>query len=343
MLILSYVTNFQTVPHRAGIYNGRMRPRRTPGERSTPQGSHVPVLLKEVLEALHPGPGEIVVDCTLGKAGHACEILKRLGLSGLLLGFDLDTDNLQQARSLLEKVGHPFDIIHGNYAGLVQALAERSKAGVHGLIADLGMSSMQVDDSERGFSFVRDGPLDMRMDRTRGKTAAETLQTISETDLVTLLTELGDEPDAAVIASGIVRHREQEPIIRTRQLSDLIGQLVRKPSERGKGWVLSPKRGKFTIHPAARTFQALRIHVNRELANLKNLLRVLPEVLLPGGRAAIISFHSGEDRLVKSAFKDGLRSGVYSRISEDPVRASFEEVGRNPRSRSAKLRWAVKN
>lgn len=310
------------------------------GRRSTPQGGHVPVMLREVLEVLRPVAGELMVDCTLGKAGHSLELLRAVGPSGKLFAFDMDNDNLPEAEKLLKEVGHPHQVIHGNFAGLQAGLAAAGVTQVHGVLADLGMSSMQVDDAERGFSFVRDGPLDMRMDRSRGKSAEEFLATVSVEELTQILSELGDEPAAAKIAKGIVDFRQQGRLTRTRELSDLIGSLVNQPVERGKGWKLSPKKGKFTLHPAARTFQALRIMLNRELANLKNLLRVLPDVLLPGGRVAIISFHSGEDRLVKAAFKEGLARGIYSKISEDPLRASYEEVGRNPRSRSAKMRTA---
>jgi 16S rRNA (cytosine1402-N4)-methyltransferase len=307
--------------------------------RSTPAGEHRPVLLCEVLTSLNPQPGQKVVDCTVGWAGHAAELLGRLGPEGRLLGIDLDADNLPRARERLEAVGFPFHLHQGNFAGVPAILAAEGITVVDALLADLGMSSMQVDDPERGFSYVRDGPLDMRMDRSRGRTAAQVLATISKENLRDALRELGDEPEAEQIAEVLTaaRERGQGPQ-RTVELASLIMQATR-PKDQGKPWRLHPAPHRWELHPAARTFQVLRILVNRELANLEQLLRVLPTLLRPGGRAAVISFHSGEDRLVKAAFRDGLRAGIYSAVSAEPVRASGEERTRNPRSRSAKLRW----
>jgi 16S rRNA (cytosine1402-N4)-methyltransferase len=292
-------------------------------------------MLDEVLLALEPPPGGIVVDCTTGWACHACELLRRVGPSGKLIALDLDPENLTQARERLSAVGHPFSLHQMNFAGLYGILAGEGIEVVDAVLADLGMSSMQVDDPERGFSYVRDGPLDMRMDRTRGRPASELLATISPNDLARALQELGDEPEADRLAPAIVEAARAGIL---RQTSDLAA-LIQKTLGSGR-WRLHPKPGKWTLHPAARTFQALRILVNRELSNLEQLLRVLPGVLRPGGRAAIISFHSGEDRVVKAAFRDGLRQGVYEAISEEPLRAGAREREANPRSRSAKLRWA---
>jgi 16S rRNA (cytosine1402-N4)-methyltransferase len=293
-----------------------------------------------VLAALEPKPGQIVVDCTAGWGGHAAELLRRAGPSGRLVALDLDPDNLPRARERLAALGHPFTLHHGNFAGLQSVLAVEGIAAVDAVLADLGMSSMQVDDADRGFSYVRDGPLDMRMDPSRGRTAAQLLATIPEDDLRRALHDLGDEPEAERVARAIVRARQSAPIERTTDLA----RIVRESAEGGadRPWRLHPRPGQWNLHPAARTFQALRILVNRELANLEQLLRVLPAVLKPGGRAAVISFHSGEDRLVKAAFRDGLAAGAYSRTSPEPIRAGFEERTANPRSRSAKLRWAVR-
>lgn len=304
--------------------------------RSTPAGQHRPVLLTEVLAALDPQPGEVVVDCTVGWAGHSVELLRRVGPTGKLVGTDLDPDNLPKARERLAAVGYPFFVHRGNFAGLPATLAEAGVEAADCVLADLGMSSMQVDDVERGFSYSRDGPLDMRMDRTRGRSAAELLNTLSADEIARALHELGDEPEAERIARAIVLVRDREPLERTTQLAQLILDTV----QGGKSWRLRPARDRWQTHPAARTFQALRILVNRELANLEQLLRMLPTCLRAGGRVAIISFHSGEDRLVKAAFRDGIRMGVYSEASPDPIRATFEERIANPRSRSAKLRWA---
>ena len=295
-------------------------------------------MLDEVLDVLDPKPGEVVVDCTIGFAGHAVELLRRVGPGGRLFGFDLDAANLATAREKLAAVGLPFDLHHGNFAGLAAVLVD----GCDCLLADLGMSSMQVDDAQRGFSFARDGPLDMRMDTSRGRTAADLLNTMTEADLAAAFRELGDEPQASQIAAAIVARRSEKPLERTRDLMELV--MAAAPV------VVStkPRRGEPTvrqqqIRPVARVFQALRILVNRELANLQELLRVLPWCLRPGGRAAIISFHSGEDRLVKAAFKEGQRTGVYERVSDDPLRPSIGERMDNPRARSAKLRWAVRS
>ena len=307
--------------------------------RSTPVGEHRPVLLDEVLAALSPQPGEVAVDCTLGYGGHAAELLKRVGPTGHLIGFDLDAGNLTSVRERLAEVGFPFTLHHGNFAGLAKAIGEASLEGCDCLLADLGMSSMQVDDAARGFSFMRDGPLDMRMDQSRGRTAAELLATLPAEELAEAFRELGDEPEANKIAAGIVKTRTFQPIEHTRQLMEIIQEAapVRINPHPLPG---DPKPWQQKVKPVARVFQALRILVNRELANLQELLRVLPYCLKPGGRVAIISFHSGEDRLVKATFKEGMRTGLFTEVSEEPIRATYEERGTNPRSRSAKLRWA---
>jgi 16S rRNA (cytosine1402-N4)-methyltransferase len=304
------------------------------GERSTPPGEHRAVLLDEVLAALDPKPGEVVVDCTLGWAGHAAELLRRVGPQGRLIGLDLDADNLVKARPRLEAVGGTFSLHHSNFAALPTLLAGEGAADL--ILADLGMSSVQVDDAERGFSYVRDGPLDMRMDRSRGRTAAQLLAAIPTDELVRALHEVGDEPHAERIAAAVAAARAEAPIERTQQLSRLIVRAVQGEKE----WRLRPAPGRWQTHPAARTFQVLRILVNRELASLEHLLRVAPGCLRAGGRVGVISFHSGEDRLVKTAFRDGLRAGLYAAVSPDPVRASLAERQLNPRSRSARLRWA---
>jgi 16S rRNA (cytosine1402-N4)-methyltransferase len=307
--------------------------------RSTAAGEHKAVLLAEVLAALDPQPGQTVVDCTLGFAGHSAEFLKRVAPDGLLIATDLDPANIEPARTKLEAVGGLFALHHSNFAGLPHVLAAEGVAGADCLLADLGMSSMQVDDRGRGFSFMRDGPLDMRMDPTRGRTAAELLNTLSAEELAAALRDFGDEPLADAIAAAVVGQRKTRPIERTKELRELVEAAAPVRIDRTPG---APPERKQKLAPTTRVFQALRILVNRELANLQQLLRILPDVLNPGGRAAVISFHSGEDRLVKAALRDGLRAGVYDAISEEPLRPTFEERRENPRSRSAKLRWARK-
>ncbi|QDU22748.1 16S rRNA (cytosine(1402)-N(4))-methyltransferase RsmH [Urbifossiella limnaea] len=305
--------------------------------RSTAAGEHKPVLLAEVLDALKPQPGQTVVDCTLGFAGHSVELLKAVGPDGLLVATDLDPANLEPARTKLDAVGGLFALHHTNFAGLSYVLGAEGVAGVHGLLADLGMSSMQVDDRGRGFSFMRAGALDMRMDPTRGRTAADLLATLPETELAAAFREFGDEPQADAIAAAIVARRDTDPVTTTQALREVVEAAAPVVLDRTPG---APPERKQRLAPVTRVFQALRIRVNRELDNLRQLLRVLPDVLAPGGTAAIISFHSGEDRLVKAAFRAGLRAGVYAAVSDDPTRPTFDERKANPRSRSAKLRWA---
>jgi len=296
----------------------------------------VPVLLAECLTALDPQPGQVFVDCTLGYAGHSVALLERLGPSGRLIAFDLDDIHLPEARTRLEAVGNPFTIHRGNFASIQTTLSELGVERVDGVLADLGMSSMQVDDPARGFSFLRNGPLDMRMDRSRGRTAAELLNSLTEAELAAAFAE-SDEPMADAIAAAIVAARVRLPFECTADLRQVVERAA--PVQVIKSPGLGPAR-KQEMRPATRVFQALRILVNRELASLQQLLRVLPEVLAPGGVAAVIAFHSGEDRLVKAAFREGLRSGAYAEITEDPVRPSEAEKLANPRARSAKLRWA---
>ncbi|HEY3788746.1 MAG TPA: 16S rRNA (cytosine(1402)-N(4))-methyltransferase RsmH [Urbifossiella sp.] len=305
--------------------------------RSTRAGEHRPVMLAEALAALRPQPGQILVDCTLGFGGHSLELLKAISPDGLLIACDLDPANLEPARNKLEAVGGLFALHHANFAALPSILAMEGAAGVDGLIADLGMSSMQVDDRGRGFSFMREGPLDMRMDPTRGRTAAELLRSLSHDELAGAFRELGDEPQADKIAAAIVRRRTETTLEKTSELRALVEIAAPVIIDRTPG---APTERKQKIAPVARVFQTLRILVNRELANLQQLLRVLPGLLSPGGTAVLISFHSGEDRLIKAAFREGLRLGIYEAISNDPVRPALEERRENPRSRSAKLRWA---
>jgi 16S rRNA (cytosine1402-N4)-methyltransferase len=224
-------------------------------------------------------------------------------------------------------------LVQGNFAALPTVLAEAGVEKVDGVLADLGVSSPQIDDAGRGFSYRQKGPLDMRMDPSRGQSAAMLVNRMKEEELAEGLLEYGDEEDAATIARLIVQRRAVKPIETTQELAAVVCQARRFTMVRAAG---------AKLHPAARTFQALRIMVNREMANLERLLTVVPEVLVPGGTVAIISFHSGEDRRVKKAFMEGRRAGVYGEISREVMVAEEEEVRGNPRARSAKLRWARK-
>jgi len=294
---------------------------------------HIPVLLQPVLRALSPRPGHTIVDCTLGLGGHSAALLERITPGGKLIGIDFDPANIETARAKLETVGGDLELFHNNFAALPAVLAQAGVAKVDGVLADLGVSSPQIDDPARGFSYRRPGPLDMRMDPTRGRPASDLVNRMSERELAAALLELGDEDDAEQIARLVVRRRTTRPITTTEDLMAIVCEARDFTIERAAG---------AKLHPAARTFQALRILVNRELANLDRLLAVLPDVLAPGGTAAIISFHSGEDRRVKAAFRDGLRAGIYAATNPDPIVADEAEQRTNPRSRSAKLRWARK-
>jgi 16S rRNA (cytosine1402-N4)-methyltransferase len=292
---------------------------------------HVPVLLGPVLNILDPKPGQIIVDCTLGLGGHSAEILKRISPDGRMIGTDFDPANIALARAKLEKLGGSFELFQNNFAALPTVLAQAGVERVDGILADLGVASPQIDDPARGFSYRKPGPLDMRMDPTRGQPASIIVNRLSERELSAALLELGDETDAPQIAKLIVERRKIVPIITTEQLTAIVCEARDFTLQRAAG---------AKLHPAARTFQALRILVNRELANLDRLLAVLPASLKPNGAAAIISFHSGEDRRVKSSFRENLDAGIYREISPDPVVADEAEQSLNPRSRSAKLRWA---
>jgi 16S rRNA (cytosine1402-N4)-methyltransferase len=295
------------------------------------EARHIPVLLDQVLEVIDPRPGQTVVDCTLGLGGHSAAILPRLQPGGRLIGIDFDPANIVLAEQKLSQIGGTFELRHNNFAAIQTILAETGAERADGILADLGVASPQIDDPARGFSYRHHGPLDMRMDPTRGRAASELINRIPRDELESALLELGDESDAPQIAELIVRRRKVHPITSTEDLTALICEARDFTLKRAAG---------AKLHPAARSFQALRILVNREMANLERLLAVIPECLKPGGTAAIISFHSGEDRRVKAAFRDGLREGVYKEISPDPIIATEEEQKLNPRSRSAKLRWA---
>jgi 16S rRNA (cytosine1402-N4)-methyltransferase len=322
---------------RPGAHPGIVEHVRARGQ--TPAGMHVPILAAEVVECLRPAPGETVVDCTLGYGGHAEQFLGRIGPTGLLVGMDVDGGQLRQtAGRLSATVGGRISAHQCNFAGIAKALAEAGAGRADVIFADLGVSSMQIDDPARGFSYKHEGPLDMRMDDRGGATAADLIARLSEAKLAQALAELADEPDHARIARAIVQARAARPITRTLALVEVIFRA--KGVSRGR-WREEAAVAGASLHPAARTFQALRILVNNELASLRELLRVAPSCLAPGGRIGLITFHSGEDRLVKHALREGLETGVYREASPEPLRPGPAEVRDNPRSRPAKFRWAV--
>jgi len=323
---------------RSSGYRGR-GPRR-----STPEGAHRPIMVEEILRVFHLKPGDKVADLTLGHGGHTEHFLRTVGTEGTVLAMDLDFDQAQITLSRLQEAGFAGRLLleTGNFAGIGQAMGKFGLPAMDAILADLGISSMQIDKPERGFSYRREGPLDMRMDPRRGETARGLLTTISAEDLASGLEEFGDVPLAGPMARAMLSAHRVTPFETTTQLAEFCLTWHRGTgSAQNPGeWRLRQGKKKWETHPAARVFQALRIMVNREIANLKHLLRVASDLLAPGGTLAILSFHSGEDRLVKSALEQGLRQGKYAEINEGPIRATFEERTANPRSRSAKLRWA---
>jgi 16S rRNA (cytosine1402-N4)-methyltransferase len=300
----------------------------------TPAGMHRPIMVDEVLQVLEPRPGDVAVDCTLGFGGHARAVLERVTPGGRLIGVDVDPIELPRTESRLRAAGFGEDVFTArrtNFAGLAAALATAGVAGADVAFADLGVSSMQLDDPDRGFTFKSAAPLDMRMNPTRGESAAALLARLDASSLATLLVEYADEPHADAIARRVAG----QGLATTRALADEVRQAVIEA--RPQAWEHAADVS------VRRVFQALRIAVNDELSALEALLRSLPGCLRPGGRVAILTFHSGEDRRVKKAFQAGRRAGVYDPGSDEVIRASAVEVRANPRASSAKLRWAVRS
>ena len=299
-------------------------------ERSS--GRHVPVLLQDAIRFLNVRPGGTYVDATLGLAGHAAAIAQQLSSQGRLIGFDRDPDALALSAERLQAVSDqqgeqmPQWELHGEpFSAMSRTIPPGS---LDGLLADFGVSSMQLDTAHRGFSFQADGPLDMRMDPRRGATAEQVVNQADEKVLADLIYEFGEERRSRRFARAIVRAR---PIRTTAQLAKVLSSCAP---------MMKSERGRHQIHPATRIFQALRIYVNAELEEIQALLRDAPRLLKPGGRLVVISFHSLEDRLVKDAFREAGRQEILQVLTRKPVTAGEEETDRNPRARSAKLRAA---
>jgi 16S rRNA (cytosine1402-N4)-methyltransferase len=305
--------------------------------------AHHAVLAAETLRLLDPRPGEVAVDATLGAGGHAELLLEALGPGGRLVGIDRDPRALELASARLTRFGAAFLPLRGNHRDLGRLLESIGIAAVDRLVFDLGMSSMQLDDPRRGFSFLRDGPLDMRMDPETGETAAELVARWSEREISEALWRYGEEPRARAIARAIVRHRAEQPILRTGELAEIVRR------------ALGPAARRARIDPATRTFQALRIAVNREIEGLAEFIAEASMRLRPGGRIAVISFHSLEDRAVKTALRELARrcscpprlpvcgcgkQNLVRILTARPVGPSPAEIADNPRARSAKLRVA---
>ena len=291
---------------------------------------HVPVLLDEALKYLNVRPGGVYVDATLGLAGHSTAIAKRLGAKGRLICFDRDPEAMEAAKAKLDEVRAELGSEMPEMVFEPRAFSEASSriepASLDGLLADFGVSSLQLTEAHRGFSFRSDGPLDMRMDTRSGETAGQVVNQEDENELADLIYEFGEERRSRRIARAIVRAR---PITTTAELAQIVSAAA--PSMKGD-----------KIHPATRTFQALRIRVNNELGEIQSLLKSAGSLLKPGGRLVLISFHSLEDRLVKDAFREAGRTKEFEVLTKKPVVAGEQEQLRNPRSRSAKLRAAEK-
>jgi 16S rRNA (cytosine1402-N4)-methyltransferase len=291
-------------------------------------------MLAEVLRCLQPAAGDVAVDCTVGGGGHAQAILEAVQPGGRLIGIDVDPFELPRTEARLHAAGFDagtFTARRGNFAELPQLLAAEGLQAVDLILADLGLSSMQADNPDRGFSYKVAGPLDMRMDASQGEPAWQLLHRVSQDDLATLLTENADEPHAGLVAALL----KEKPLKTTHAVERLVrvGLTTALPD-------LTKTEVKMSVR---RTFQALRIAVNGEFTALDTLLRSLPQCLAPGGRVAVLTFHSGEDRRVKQAFRAGHRSGVYAAVANEVVRSTKEETFANRRASAAKLRWAVRD
>ena len=302
---------------------GRGRTRRhVPAE---PEGGHEPVMLKEVLEYLDPRPGSRILDCTVGAGGHAEALVQRALPGGRLVALDWDDDALSRARRRLERFGDAVRLYRANFSEFGEVLGRAGLEQVDVVLFDLGLSSAQLADESRGFSFRGHGPLDMRMDRRRNKTLRKMIDGLSEKELARIIFEYGGEELSRRIARAIVRADEQSRISSTEELTEVIVEAVRP-------------RSHVRIHPATKTFQALRVAVNRELENLAAAVPEAAERLAPGGRMGVISYHSGEDRIVKVDFRQLAAARPFEVITKKPVTPSDEERRSNPRSRSAKFR-----
>ena len=303
----------------------------------TPAGMHRSICVDEILTILNPQPGETGLDVTLGFGGHTQTLLPRVIPGGRMFGMDVDPIELPRTTARLRDLGFDESVLvthRANFSELA-ALLPQAGGGFDFVLADLGVSSMQIDNPARGFSFRADGPLDLRLDPTSGQSASELLLTVTRPVLRDLLTDNSDEPYAVQLAAAL----QGQYLETTLQLAELVRNTMEATYKRS---MPSEERQAETKKVLQRTFQALRIQVNDEFGVLDTLLAALPACLKSGGRVAILSFHSGEDRRVKKAFQTGERNGTYARVAPDPIRASFDERRANPRSTSAKLRWAVR-
>lgn len=303
---------------------------------STPAGMHISICVKEILDFLQIQPGQKGLDATLGYGGHSAKMLECLKQQGHLYALDVDPIEIVKTKKRLADKGYGDDIltvIQENFANIDQVAAQYGPFDF--MMADLGVSSMQIDNPERGFSYKTDGPLDLRLNPQKGTSAAERLKELTREEFEGMLVENSDEPYAAEIAKEVMQElRKGKPIDTTRRLHDVIEQAL--------SFLPDAEKKEAVKKSCARTFQALRIDVNSEFEVLDAFLDKLPDALAPGGRVAILTFHSGEDRMVKKSFKQLKKAGIYSEISEEVIRPSKEECAKNSRARSTKMRWAVR-
>lgn len=288
--------------------------------------AHISVLLHEVLELLDPKPGEFFIDGTTDGGGHAAAVIDKVGSTGMFLGLDWDRDMVERLKEKFRDKQGKIMLAYSNYAEAKEVMSRLGLPKADGLLLDLGFSSVQLED-ERGMSFQRDEPLDMRYDRNGNvATAADVINGLTEQELADMIYQYGEERMSRRIAKRIVEERKKKKILMTKELADIVAAAVGKGYEKGR------------IHPATRVFQALRIYVNSELKNLETILADCPEIIGSGGRIAIISFHSLEDRIVKTRFREMEKAGKGRILTKKPIVATEEEIKQNPRSRSAKLR-----
>ena len=302
----------------------------------TPAGMHISIMVDEILDFLDIKPGQVGLDATLGYGGHTSAMLKKLEGKGHMYALDIDPIEIEKTKARLAGMGFGEDILtikHINFAKIREVAAEHGKFDF--ILADLGVSSMQIDNPERGFTFKKDGPLDLRLNPQAGVPASQRLLEITQDEFEGMLIENSDEPYADRIAKAVFQQiNKGNPVNSTRQLFEIIKQAL--------SFLPAKEREEAAKKSAQRTFQALRIDVNSEFEVLYEFLESLPDVLNDGGKVAVLTFHSGEDRLVKKSFKNYMREGIYRDISEDVIRPSAEECARNSRAKSTKMRWAIK-
>lgn len=301
----------------------------------TPAGMHIPICVNEILEFLNIQPGQIGLDATLGYGGHSRKMLEKLQGQGHLYATDVDPIESEKTQSRLEEVGYGPDILTIRRMNFAQLDEVAPGVQFDFVLADLGVSSMQIDNPERGFTFKQDGPLDLRLDPTSGEPASQRLRELNREEIAAMLVENADEPYAQEIAKAIFqKRRKRQPIETTRQLADTV--------EEALSFLPQRERKEVVKKSCQRTFQALRIDVNSEFEVLYSFLEKLPSVLKPGGKVAVLTFHSGEDRLVKKSFQALARQGIYREVAKEVVRPSAQECFQNPRAKSTKMRWAIR-